>query len=156
MNPLNPSNQEHIEAAQASADTTREKIKSALVEGDLAKHKAVEDAVKTLTDAGVNFYLFPELARDNGFKAVWQWNSLSCFAEFDDAGKPTEEYKRRNSEYHDSLLNVFFHFFKNLTKESEYAKQLNVLPALFRYCISKESERYERYERHERETGHKL
>jgi len=150
MNPLNPSNQEHIEAAQASADTTREKIKSALGEGDLAKHKVVEDAVKILTDAGVMFYLFPELLDDKGAKITWQWNSLSRFVKFDDAGRPTEESKRLNGEFHDSLLGIFFHFFKHLTKESEYAKQLNALPALFHLCISKD------YERCERETASKL
>lgn len=147
---MNPVNQEHLEASQASADVTREKIKSALGADDLTKHKAVEDAAKILTDAGVKFYLFPELVNDEGVRIVWQWNSLSSFVKFDDAGRPTEESGRLNGEFHDSFLGVFFHFFKNLTKESEYAKQLNKLPMLFHTCMKQD------YERHEREAGNKL
>jgi len=144
---MNPVNQEHLEAEQTSADITREKIKSSLGADDLARHKAVEDAVKILTDAGVKFYLFPELNNEEGVKIVWQWNSLSHFLEFDDAGRPTDKSKRINREFHDSLLGVFFHFFKNLTRESEYARQLDRLPALFHHCMSKD---------YERVTGNKL
>jgi len=101
-------NKEHMEAAQQKVDGQRSEVIEALPEEEREKFKAIEKAVRILTDAKILFYLFPYLKRGKDpslKKSVWQWNSLSELAELDESGKPTKADGEQNVDFHCGVFN---------------------------------------------------
>ncbi len=106
-------NQEHLEKYQLDTNIERDDFVKSLLKEDREKFEAVEKAVKILIDAKVLFYLFPQLPYlpDKTKNQVWQWNSLLHFAEYDNAGKFTLEYLRKNKNFNHGMLSYIFYMF---------------------------------------------
>lgn len=86
-------NTEQFEAVQQDKNSFRESFIDSLPAQDQDKFKIVEQASKMLVDAGINFYLFPDLPCPENPKknVVWQWNSIFALAEKDEFGNVTPE-----------------------------------------------------------------
>jgi hypothetical protein len=132
-------NFEQLEAAQAAADKSRKKMLSKLPKEEAAKFKAVEKAVGILIKARVHFTLFPQLQmnEESNKKVVWQWNSLTSFAERDNGGALTEKGAAEISLYNEGLFYTFFNVFLSCYKANTFPETLSNFASFTGYCYGK-------------------
>lgn len=132
-------NQEQHEAEQLAANRERDEFIASLPKADQKKFEAVEKAVRLLVKADVPFYMFPQLPsfQYKGKQQVWQWNSLVAKAEFDKAGRVTEESDKANSFYHEAFFAFLFNQFKHLFKGESVEEKLTYMPFFYHYCLTR-------------------
>ena len=106
-----PQNQEHFEAHQEEMNQKKEELKETLPVVAQTQMEVVESCVRQLTEAKIPFYLFPETQGEQGYKVMWQFNSLGELSEYDNSGKITEECQNRNAQYNFALLRQIFYIF---------------------------------------------
>lgn len=129
-----PQNQEHLEAQQQEANQEREKFLASLDLKDRLKFEAVDKAVKALTDADVDFFLFPQLSHLDypDKKAVWQWNSAPHNLVYDENGKVTKACSLRHQLLYIQAFNVslitFLNIFRDDFKSTDPFERLSELP----------------------------
>lgn len=107
---MNPKTQEYLEAEQVTANNIKKSILEELSEEDKQKFKIVEEAVETLTKNNINFHLYALLPNSlyNNKEVIWQYNSLTALAKFDESGKITKETNNRISHFCAGMLTCIF------------------------------------------------
>ena len=148
-----PQNQEHLEAEQQETYRKREKFLASLDLKDRLKFEAVDKAVKVLTDADVDFFLFPQLNYIDfpNKKAVWQWNSGPKNLAFDKDGKVEKTANMRNQLLYIQAFNVslitFLNIFRDDFKSTDPFERLSELPQVmfklrgYEYWLEQELEK---------------
>lgn len=102
-------NQEHLEAAQEAVNKLKQEQIMQLTEKEKEDFATVEQAVKTLVDKKIKFYLFAELPivySEDGYKTtcVWQYNSILALYEWGTDGKRTEKSQKEVSRFNEKFM----------------------------------------------------
>ena len=159
-----PQNQEHLEAQQQEANQERERFLASLDPKNRSKFEAVDKAVKALTDADVDFFLFPQLSHLDfpDKKAVWQWNSAPHNIVYDENGKVTKACNLRHQllyiqAFHVSLI-TFMNIFRDDFKNTDHFEKLSELPQVmfklrgYEYWLEQELEKIKNKENDQSEN----
>jgi hypothetical protein len=105
-----PQNQEHLEAAQISANQQRENFKKTLSPDELKKLEVIEEVAKILKNNNIVSYLYawlpsdvPEFEKRTG---MWMWHTLENHISFDQGGKITRESQNFMNDIAESLIST--------------------------------------------------
>jgi hypothetical protein len=105
-----PQNQEHLEAAQLSANQQREKFKKTLSPDELKKLEVVEEVAKILKNNNIFSFLYawlpsdiPEFEKRPG---MWMWHTLEKNINFDQNGKISRESQNLLNDMAESLIST--------------------------------------------------
>ncbi len=91
-------NEEHREAYQAEVNARNDKFIASLDEKAQAKFKAVGEALKILTEAGVVSYVFPLLPTMTGAVLFYQYNNGGDFIVWKDGKMSQESVAKANTD----------------------------------------------------------
>jgi hypothetical protein len=109
MTPTPITNREHLEARQAETNREIAEFEATLPKEELVKRDAITQAIKILTDAGIHSYIFAVQKVPHHNEGVMiQYNNFLALAEFDNAGKPTNEELARNRKIQTSFWGTVF------------------------------------------------
>lgn len=114
INPMKH-NQEHLEAAQQALDEKNKKLREEFDGKYDYKFKAVEDALKILSDNDIRCYIFASLpSLHYGEKeGVWQYNNHSKYIEYE-GGKTTTASKAKTGMFNTMFLASFYSLIRSM------------------------------------------
>jgi hypothetical protein len=130
-------NKEDLDKEQSKMDEIRKKTLSNLTEEERNKFAVVERCCKEMADAGVRFYLFPELPHDEVVTTcVWQYNSLSKLTEYNEDGTISQKSNEEISDFNISFLATIWNTYKN-----QFDNDFNKFGNVFYDCVLEQRER---------------